>query len=176
MLRSRLVQLILVTLVVTGWFAFADRVLAIQDSEDKVWFGPIGVGVGQSVRVNVYGLSSHSAGSTVPLPTAPWEFTVKVFNRRGDIAQQRQFQVASGAIASLEINIGNPDEFPVDRLGRRTLRAEIVGFNPQPDPPGKFAATLEVYSVVTGHTSVFVGNPDSLPAMSPPPDPELTRQ
>ena len=43
------------------------------------------------------------------------------------------------------------------------MRAEIVGFNPQPDPPGKYAATLEVYSLLTGHTSLLIGGPDTLP-------------
>ena len=133
----------------TGWFVSGDRVLAIQDSEDKVLFGPLGVGVGQTARINVYGLSPGGIGGTVPLPTVPWEFTVRIFNRRGEAVHERTFAVAPGAIASFEINVGNPNDFPVDRLGRRTLRAEIVGFNPQPDPPGKFAATLEKVSVDT---------------------------
>jgi hypothetical protein len=161
-----------VALLATGWFLLGDRALAIQDSEDKILFGPLGVGAGQGARINVYGLGPSSLGGTVPPPTVPWEFTVRVFNRRGDVVQERQFQVASGAIASFEISIGNPDTFPVDRLGRRTLRAEIVGFNPQPDPPGKFAATLEVYSQLTGHTNSLLGGLDALPALSRPPDPE----
>jgi hypothetical protein len=46
----------------------------------------------------------------------------------------------------------------------RTFRAEIVGFNPQPDPPGKWAATLEVVERLTGRTTLLIGNPDVLPA------------
>ena len=160
MIRSRLVHVVVVvTVLVTGWLLFGARALAIQDSEDKVWFGPVGVGAGQGVRINVYGLGSSGTGGIVPTPTVPWEFTVRIFNRRGDVMQERQFQLAPGAIGSFEVNVGNPDTLPVDRLGRRTLRAEIVGFNPQPDPPGKFGATL-------------VGNPDVLAALQPPPDPE----
>jgi hypothetical protein len=175
MLRSRIVHVVVVaTLLVTGWFVCTDRVLAIQDSEDKVWFGPVGVGVGQAARINVYGLGS-SGGGTIPLPTVPWEFTVRIFNRRGEAVQERQFQVESGAIASFDVNVGNPNDFPVDRLGRRTLRAEIVGFNPQPDPPGKFAATLEVYSQLTGHTSILLGGPDTLPALQTLRDPDSRR-
>jgi hypothetical protein len=157
MLRSRRIHVVaVVALLATSLLVFGDHASAIQDSEDKVWFGPIGVGVGQGARVNVYGLGGPD--------TTPWEFAVRIFNRRGELAQERRFQVAPGAIGSLEINIGNPDTFPVDRLGRRTLRAEIVGFNPQPDPPGKYAATLEVYSQLTGHTSILLGGPDTLPA------------
>ena len=137
-------------------FVFGDRALAIQDSEDKVWFGPVGVGTGQGARINVYG-SGRPEGT-------PWTFAVRIFNRRSEVAQERTFQTAPGTIASIEINIGNPDTFPVDRLGRRTLRAEVVGFNPQPDTPGKYAATFEVFSQLTGYTSLLIGNPDVLPA------------
>jgi len=157
MLRSRPIQaMVIVAVLATPFFLPGDRALAIQDSEDKVWFGPVTLGVGQGARVNVYGLGGPD--------TTPWEFTVRIFNRRGEAVQERTFRAAPGAIGSFEVNIGNPDEFPVDRLGRRSLRAEIVGFNPQPDPPGKYAATFEVYSLLTGHTSLFIGNPDILPA------------
>ena len=44
------------------------------------------------------------------------------------------------------------------------FRAEIVGFNPQPDPPGKWAVTLEVVDRLTGRTSLLLGGPDTLPA------------
>lgn len=161
--RSRWIQTVLiVALLGTPLFLFGDRAFAIQDSEDKVLFGPIGIGVGQGARVNVYGVGDPN--------DTPWDFAVRIFNRRGDVVQQRRFQVAPGAIASFEITVTNPEDFPVDRLGRRTMRAEVVGFQPPPDPgtpppdPDKYAATLEVYSLLTGHTSIFVGNPDILPA------------
>jgi hypothetical protein len=111
--RSRLAHVVAVaTLLVTGWFVSGDRVLAIQDSEDKVLFGPLGVGAGQAARINVYGLGPGSVGGTVPLPAVPWEFTVRIFNRRGKAVHERTFEVAPGAIASFEINIGNPNELP----------------------------------------------------------------
>lgn len=91
---------------------------------------------------------------------------MRVFNRQGAVVQGGSFQVAPGAIGSFEI-IGNPDErtgIAVPTAVRRTLRAEIVGFNPQPDPPGKYAATFEVYSLLTGRTSILLGGPDTLPA------------
>jgi len=165
MLRSCFVRAtVVVALLAIPLSLFGGRALAIQDSEDKVWFGPVGIGVGQGARVNVYVVGNPNE--------TPWEFAVKIFNRRGEVVQERQFRVAPGAIASLEVNVGNPDILPADRLGRRTLRAEIVGFNPQPDPPGKYAATFEVYSLVTGHTSILIGNPDVLPAALTFPGPE----
>ena len=161
MLRSRRFHVVAVlALLAVPLFLVGDRAFAIQDSEDKVWFGPVGLGVGQGARVSVYTIGNPDE--------TPWEFAVRFFNRRGEVVQERKFQVASGAIASFEVD---PALFPVDRLGRRTLRAEIVGFNPQPDPPGKYATTFEVYSQLTGHTSIFIGNPDILPAAQivPPP-------
>ena len=82
----------------------------------------------------------------------------------GKSVQERSFRVDPGAIGSFEIAIQDEEYFPPDRLGRRTLRAEIVGFNPQPDAPGKYAVTFEVYSRITGHTSLLLGGQDTLPA------------
>jgi hypothetical protein len=38
-----------------------------------------------------------------------------------------------------------------------------VGFNPQPDPPGTYFATLEVFDMLTGRTHVFIPNPNEVP-------------
>ena len=161
MLRSRPIQTVVaIALLAVPLFMFGDRALAIQDSEDKVWFGPVGLGVGQGARVNVYAVGNPD---TIGNPDVrPWDFTVRIFNRQGKTAQERTFRVAPGVIGSFEVAV--TDDLPADRLGRRTFRAEIVGFNPEPDPPGKYATTLEIYSLVTGHTSLLVGNPDTLPA------------
>ena len=158
MLRSRWIHAVaLVALIATPLFLFGDRALALQNSEDRVLFGPLTVGFGQSVRINASGIGNPDE--------TPWLFLVRVFNRRGDLVKELKAQAAPGSVATFDIN---PDAFPTetifpaDRLGRRTLRAEIVGFNPQPDPP-KYAATLEVYSLFTGHTSLLLGGPDTLP-------------
>lgn len=159
MFRSRWTHAVVtVALLVTPLFLFSDRAIAVQDSEDKVLFGPLTVGFGQGVRINVYGIGNPDE--------APWDFAVRVFNRRGELVQSRRLQAASGAIHWFEIAVQDEENFPVDRLGRRTLRAEIVGFNPQPDPPGKYVATLEVYSQLTGHTSLMLGGPDTLPSQA----------
>ena len=49
--------------------------------------------------------------------------SLRIFNRSGQVAQEQRLRLAPGVTRSVEINIGNPDIFPVDRLGRRTLRA-----------------------------------------------------
>jgi hypothetical protein len=145
--RSALIAMVAIVMFWSG-----DRVLAAQRSGERVLFGPIGVTQGEAVRVNVYGISDPD--------DVPWDFVVRVFNTRGEIGVERRLTVAPGVTRSVEVNIGNPDIFPVDRLGRRTVRAEIVGFNPQPDPPGLYVATLEVYDARTGTTNTLLGGAD----------------
>ena len=55
MLRSRRTHaLAVLALLATPLFLFGDRALAIQDPEDKVWFGPVGITPGERALVNVY--------------------------------------------------------------------------------------------------------------------------
>jgi hypothetical protein len=152
---------ILLRLVGTTSGSLGDRALAAPRGA-TVLFGPIGVGRQEGVRVNVYAARDPNAISD-PNDTS-WEFVLRIFNHRGELARQYRLQLAPGVTASVDVNIGNPDIFPADRLGRRTLRAEIVGFNPQPDPPGAYFATAEIYNLQTGATSVLLGGPDTLPA------------
>jgi hypothetical protein len=150
----------LLLLIAVALGSLGDRTLAVQGG-GKVLFGPLGVARQEAVRVNVYA-AGHPDGISDP-NDVPWDFVVRIFNRRGELADEQRLRLAPGVTASVEVNIGNPDIFPVERLGRRTLRAEIVGFNPQPDPPGAYAATLEVYNLQTGSISVLLGGPDTLP-------------
>ena len=93
MFRSRHIRTsVVIALLATPLFLFSDRALAIQDSEDKVGFGPVSVGAGQGARINVYAIGNPDV--------APWEFVVRIFNRRGEVAQERRFQVAPSVIAS----------------------------------------------------------------------------
>ena len=133
-----------------------DNALAIQGSEDKVLLGPIGVGRGEDVRVNVYAFGD---------PGGAWDFVVRIVNRDGKVVQEEKLQLAVGVTGSVYVFIQDEENFPVDRLGQRTLRAEIVGFNPQPDPPGVYAATLDLVNQITGRTNILIGNPDTVPAV-----------
>jgi hypothetical protein len=88
-----------------------------------------------------------------------------VFDRRGTLVQERRLQLAPGVIGSVELAVQDEENrLLAVPLSRRTFRAEIVGFNPQPDPPGKWAVTLEVVDRLTGRTSLLLGGPDTLPA------------
>ena len=111
----------LLALLALVTFAPGNRVHAVAVSGDRVLFGPIGVSAREAVRINIYGISDPN--------DFPWDFVVRVYNTRGTLGFERRLTVARGLTASVDVNIGNPDLFPVDRLGRRTLRAEVVGFD-----------------------------------------------
>jgi hypothetical protein len=143
-------------------FLFGVRAVAIQDSEDKVWFGPVGITPGERALVNIYAIGNPD---TIGDPDiTPWNFVVRVFDRRGMLIQERRLQLAPGVIGSVELAVQDEENLILSPLSRRTFRGEIVGFNPQPDPPGKWAVTLEVVNRATGRTSLLLGGPDTLPA------------
>jgi len=165
MLRSRLVHtFVVLALLAAPLFLFSQRALAIQDSEDKVWFGPVGITPGERALVSIYAIGNPDVIGN-PNET-PWTFVVRVFDARGALVQEQKLQLAAGVIGSVAVAIQDEVNTTAPRLSRRTFRAEIVGFNPQPDPPGKWAATLEVVDRLTGRTSILLGGPDTLPARS----------
>jgi hypothetical protein len=164
MLRSRRTHALLALALSVPLFMFGDRVLAIQDSEDKVWFGPVGITPGERALVNIYAIGNPNEVGN-PNDT-PWDFVVRVFDPRGRLVQEQKLQLAAGVIGSVAVAVQDEEYTTSTRLSRRTFRAEIVGFNPQPDPPGKWAATLEVVDRLTGRTSLLLGGPDTLPAGS----------
>jgi len=165
MLRSRLVHtFVVIALLAAPLFLFSQRALAIQDSEDKVWFGPVGITPGERALVSIYAIGNPDVIGN-PNET-PWTFVVRVFDARGALVQEQKLQLAAGVIGSVAVAIQDEVNTTAPRLSRRTFRAEIVGFNPQPDPPGKWAATLEVVDRLTGRTSILLGGPDTLPARS----------
>jgi hypothetical protein len=163
MLRSRPGHVFAaVALLAIPLFLFSHRALAIQDSEDKVWFGPVGITPGERALVNIYTIGNPD---TIGNPNdTPWDFAVRVFDRRGTLVQERRLQLAAGVIGSVELAIQDEVNTIAVPRTRRTFRVEIVGFNPQPDPPGKWAVTLEVVGRLTGRTSLLLGGPDTLPA------------
>jgi hypothetical protein len=164
MLHSRRAHALLALALSVPLLMFGDRVLAIQDSEDKVWFGPVGIAPGERALVNIYAIGNpDEIGNPNEIP---WTFVVRVFDPRGRIVQEQKLELAAGAIGSVAVAVQDEVNTLGTRLGRHTFRAEIVGFNPQPDPPGKWAATLEVVDRLTGRTSLVIGNPDVLPAGS----------
>jgi len=136
-------------------------VRAISEENDKVLFGPIGVALNEGVRINMHAIGDPDSIGDPGIQA--WTFTVRVFNRRGTVALERRVDVLPGTFATVGLGLLDPAQFPSDTLGRRTLRAEIVGFNPQPDPPGGFTTTLEVIGLLDGRTHIFLGGPDTVP-------------
>jgi hypothetical protein len=169
MLRSRRAHALVALALLAPLFLFGDRALAIQDSEDKVWFGPVGITPGERALVNIYAIGNPNEIGN-PNDT-PWNFVVRVFDRRGTLVQERPLQLAAGVIGSVELAVAYQENTIAIPLSRRTFRAEIVGFNPQPDRPGKWAVTLEVVDRLTGRTNLLLGGPDTLPAAQIVPSP-----
>lgn len=160
--RSRPIRAVLGLALVALVFNFGGRAFAIQHSEDKVSFGPVGITPGERVMVNIYAIGTvDESGDT---NETPLRFQVRVFDSRGRLVQQRGLQLARGMIGSVPLAIPNEGDATATPLRRRTFRAEIVGFNPQPDPPAQWAATLEVIDRLTERTSLLLGGPDTLPA------------
>ena len=94
MFRSRhICTVVVIALLATPLFLFSDRALAIQDSEDKVWFGPVGITPGERALVNIYVVGNPNE---IGNPNErPWDFVVRVFDRRGTLIQERRLQLAT---------------------------------------------------------------------------------
>ena len=163
MLRSRRTHAVLALALSVPLFMFGDRVLAIQDSEDKVWFGPVGIAPGERALVNIYAVGNpNDVGNPNELP---WTFVVRVFDPRGKVVQEQKLQLAAGMIGSVAVAVQD------EQTSRRKTEPTHIScrdrrLHPQPDPPGKWAATLEVVDRLSGRTSILIGNPDTLPAGS----------
>lgn len=169
MLYSRRTRTVLALALSVPLLMLGDRALAIQDSEDKVWFGPVGITPGERALVNIYAVGNPNEIGN-PNET-PWNFVVRVFDRRGRVVQEQKLQLAAGVIGSVALAVQDEEDATGIRLSRRTFRAEIVGFNPQPDPPGQWVVTLEVVDRLTGRTSLLLGGPDTVPAATTLPSP-----
>ena len=163
MFRPRLVHTFFVVALLTATpFLFSHRALAIQDPDFRILFGPVGITPAERALVNIYSIGNpNEIGNPNDFP---WTFVVRVFDPRGRVVQEQKLELATGVIGSVAVAIEDEENTPGVRLSRRTFRAEIVGFNPQPDPLGKWAATLEVVDRLSGRTSLLIGNPDTLPA------------
>jgi hypothetical protein len=115
-------------------------------------FGPVGITRGQMLRVNVSGIGNPN--------DMPWTFHARVLDAAGDVVLERRFELRPGVSGFVDVRFGEGQDLPPN--ARRVLRAEIVGFNPQPDPPGDWVTTLEVIDLQTGRTTVLLGGPDTV--------------
>ena len=163
MIRSRRTHALALAML-AALFMFGGRARAVEDPDFRVLFGPVGIAPGERALVNIYAIGNpNEIGNPNDIP---WTFLVRVF-RSAPHARSG----AAAAAWALESSAQSRLPFRMRKISssaipwsRRTFRAEIVGFNPQPDPPGKWAVTLEVVDRLTGRTKLFIGNPDVLPA------------
>jgi hypothetical protein len=143
-------------LVVAAALSLTTSAYAIRNSE-QARFGPVSVADGQILRINVYGIGNPDISS--------WTFLVRILDANGEVVNERRLQLRPGVSGVVNLKVGEGGLVP-DRNRRRTLRAEIVGFNPQPDPPGDWFTTLEVIEAQTGRSTVVLGGPDAVPAFA----------
>ena len=145
-------------------FRFGDRAVAIQDSEDKVWFGPVGITPGERALVNIYAVGNPNE---IGNPNErPWDFLVRVFDRRGTLIQERRLRLAPGVIGSVETHdSGRGESDPhasqpahVSRGDRRLQSAAR--------PAWQMGGDAEIIDRLTARTRLVIGNPDVLPAES----------
>jgi len=147
---ARLPVLPALTLAVFLWSS--QPAFAIRNSEMAL-FGPVGIARGQILRISTYGIGNPN--------DLPWTFLVRVLDADGAPVTERRLELRPGVTGFVDIRL--PDTIPTTAVARRTLRAEIVGFNPQPDPPGEWFTTLEVINARTGRTAILLGGPDTMP-------------
>jgi hypothetical protein len=140
-------------LVVAAALSLTTSAYAIRSGEQAL-FGPVSVADGQILRINVYGIGNPDI--------SPWTFLVRILDAKGDVVNERRLQLRPGVSGAVNLRVGEAGLLP-DTNGRRTLRAEIVGFNPQPDPPGDWFTTLEVIEAQTGRSTIMLGGPDTVP-------------
>ena len=144
--------------LIMGFTAPANAVIAIIKNE-RALFGPFSVARGEVVRVNVTALGGPD--------TMPTDVTVRFFDARGEVIKEQQLSVGPGTMAFVDFVVSPTSPLAAFAFGRRPTRAEVVGFNPQPDPPG-FMATVEVMSALTRQTHVFIGDPGIAPELRIP--------
>jgi hypothetical protein len=110
--------------------------------------GRLAIAAFQSARLKVV-----TVGNPDTLPVA---VEMKFYEATGAQLAQSRVSLLPGQSGFLELS-----HRQLGRAGRMPIRVEVVGFNPQPDPPGR-GATLEVYDNLTGRTMLFIGDSDFL--------------
>jgi hypothetical protein len=111
--------------------------------------GLIGFGKDETVRLNVVSLGGPD--------TRPRRVQSTFFDADGNVVKRAEMEIAPGQSSSMDVGFQEVENTPVPSVARKQLRMELVGFNPQPDPPG-LIATLEIFSTKTGDTR-FISDP-----------------
>jgi hypothetical protein len=112
--------------------------------------GLIGLGEDETVRVNLVNLGGPD--------THPRRVQTTFFDALGKMVKRSEVEIAPGQSSSMDVGFQEVEEMPRDvKVPRKQLRVELVGFNPQPDPPG-LLATIELFATKSGATR-FIGDP-----------------
>jgi hypothetical protein len=143
--------LVLAALTIGAVLWVSPSLLAIR-SGDIALFGPVGITRGQMLRLNVSGIGNPN--------DMPWTFHARVLDAAGAVVVERRLELRPGVTGFVDVRFGEGQAAP--QTARRVLRAEIVGFDPQPEPPRVWVATLEVIDLLTGRTTVLLGGPDTV--------------
>ena len=89
MLRSRRTHALALA-ILAALFMFGGRARAIEDPDDRVLFGPVGITAGERALVNVYAVGNPMVGNPNDFP---WTFVVRVFDPRGRVIQEQKLQL-----------------------------------------------------------------------------------
>jgi hypothetical protein len=120
--------------------------------------GLIGFGEEEAARLNLVSLGGPDM--------RPWRLKITVFDALGKVVKQSDVEIPPGQSSSMYVGFQEVEEMPREaRVPRKQFRLELVGFNPQPDPPG-VVVNLEIFSVKTGATR-FIGDPQISPNFPP---------
>lgn len=156
--RNRLTTLIAATIAVgllAAILAFrgARQAVAFHETENRVLHsGMFGIAPLQTAQINLVNI-----GNPHVTAARACNAEIKFYDGQGNVLGQSRVSLMPGQSDSLGLS-----HRELGRRGRVQIRAELVGFNPQPDPPGCLA-TLEVVDDPTGRTALFIGNPHVVP-------------
>jgi hypothetical protein len=119
--------------------------------------GMLAIAALQTARLNALSIRDRTE-------TAPLDLELRFYDGQGTALARSRVSLMPGQSGFLEL-----PHRELGRNGRVPIRAEVVAFNPQPDPPG-WVVTLEIYDNLTGRTTLFIGDNNFLG--TPPPDPD----
>lgn len=161
-LKAVIVSFFTLTIIFTGWSA--DPINAQESNNITVaYFGVVGVAPGQTARLNVANAHFETSDSYPPDPV----IEMRLVDRNGNVVNRNRIQLRAGRTANIRVDnvfrrrvdlralvlINHP---PMARFSPKLIiptfeiinndtgissafihPASIIGFNPQPEPPGQ---------------------------------------
>ena len=128
-------------------------------------FGLVGIGLGQTARLNAVNLGGPD--------TQPCEVEMTFFDDEGDRLAERGIIIIGGKSASLDLSadqLGGPDTRPGQRFQLRGIVKALGGPDTKLRCEEIIVSTLEVFDNETGRTTVLL-NPALMRGVDPLPEP-----